>query len=224
MLNKILCGATLLCAAGFANAASISFSQDVLVDTTNYTTSVDLSKFDTMGGTRVLESVTFSIAGSISGSAELESRDAQAATIEYKLESELTLTDALMNTLVVSIPSLSDTFLATAYDGVLDSGGTSGASFFDLSASQYAEQSFNDAATLAMFTGSDFATFAFDANATSAATGAGNLVSSFNTSAGGLVSVVYTYSDVSVPVSAPAHLAALGLGLLAFAGVRKSRK
>jgi hypothetical protein len=224
MLKKILCGATLLCAAGFSNAATIVFTNDVLIDTTNYTTSIDLQKFDSMGGTRVLESVKFSIDGSIFGSVEIESRDNQAATIDYKLEAELTLTDALMNTLVVSIPSISDSFSATAFDGLTDFGGTSGASFMDLSANQYEEESYADAATLAFFTGMDMATFSFEAQATSAANGAGNLVSAFNTTAGGLVSVVYTYSDVSIPVSAPAHIAMMGLGLLAFAGVRKARK
>lgn len=224
MLKKILCGATLLCAAGITNAATLTFSDTVAVATTNFTTTVDLQKFDTMGGTRVLESVTFSIDGSIFGSAEVESRDAEPATIVTKLEAVLTLADAMMNTLVVTIPSVSNTFNATAYDGVLDFGGTSGMSFLDLTASQYEEATFMDAATLAFFSGVDMATFSFDAMATSSSTGAGNLTSAFNTSAGGLVSVVYTYSDVTVPVSAPAHVALLGLGLLAFAGVRRSRK
>jgi hypothetical protein len=224
MLKKILCGATLLCAAGFSNAASITLVQSasVAVDTTNFQTDLSFDRFDTMGGTRVLESVTFSIDGSIFGSAEVESRDAEEAVIVTTLSAELSLVDELMNTLVVTIPSISNTFNATAYDGSLDFGGTSGMSFLDLSATQYEEATFTDLATLTMFTGADSANFVFDAAATSSSTGAGNLTSAFNTSAGGEVQVIYTYSEV--PVSAPTHVALLGFGLLAFAGLRKARK
>jgi hypothetical protein len=223
MLKNILCGATLLCAAGFANAATLTFSDTVGVTDTNYATSVDLAKFDTMGGTRVLESVTFKIDGSIVGSAEVESRDAQAAEIITVISAELTLLDAMNNQLVVSMPTISNTFNASAYDGVLDFDGTSGFSLFDVTASQSEQETFTDAATLAFFSGLGNSTFTFDANAVSSATGAGNLTTGFSTEAGGLVSVIYTYSDVTVPVSAPSHIALLGLGLLAFAGVRKSR-
>jgi hypothetical protein len=224
MLKNILCGATLLCAAGFANAATVSFSDTVLVATTNYDTTVDLAKFDSMGGTRVLNSVTFTIDGTIFGSAEIESRDAQAATIVTTLSAELSLTDALMNTLVVTIPSIEKTFNASAYDGSTDFGGTSGAIFDDLTANQFNSQSYSDAATLALFSGLGNATFTFDATATSASSGAGNITSGFSTSAGGLVSVIYDYTDLPTQVSAPAHVALLGFGLLTFAGFRKARK
>jgi hypothetical protein len=227
MLKNILCGATLLCAAGVANAATVTFSDIVAVSPTNFTTTLDLAKFDTMSGTRVLEAVTFSIDGSIFGSAEVESRDSRAAIITSTLEAQLTLSDADSRTLVVTIPTIINMFNASAYDGVNDFGGTSGATFNDLNANQSEQRTFLDAATLAFFTSvgmDNSATFTFDAKASSVATGAGNLTSAFNTTAGGLVSVVYTYSDMSIPVSAPSHIALLGLGLLAFAGVRKARK
>jgi hypothetical protein len=170
----------------------------------------------------VLESVAFEIDGTIFGSAEIESRDNEAATIITNLSAELTLTDALNNVLVVTIPSITQTFNATAYDGTLDFGGTSGTSFMGLTANQTNEETYTDSATLAFFSGASMASFGFDASATSSATGAGNITSGFSTSASGLVSVKYTYS--TVPVSAPTHIAILGLGLLAFAGLRKSRK
>jgi hypothetical protein len=225
MLKKILCGATLLCAAGFSNAAVVSFSDTVDLQTTNFADTAELARFDTMGGTRVLESVTFTIDGSISGSVEVESRDAEEAVIVTTLEAELSLIDALGNVLVVTIPSISETFTATAYDGSLDFGGTSGQSYLDLFATQSGEETYTDAATLAFFSGAGNAEFVFDAMATSSATGAGNITSAINTNASGLVTVSYTYTDVTPnPVSAPTHVALLGLGLLTFAGFRKSRK
>lgn len=224
MLKKLLCGASLLCAAGFTNAATITLTDNVAVATTNFQQTLSFAKFDTMGGTRVLDSVTFSIDGSIFGSAEVESRDAFPTTITTTLAANLLLIDSLMNTLVVTIPSITNTFSATAYDGSLDFGGTSGITYSDLSANQYEEATYTDAATLAMFTGLDMASFTFDAQATSSSTGAGNITSGFRSTAGGLVSVIYNYTDMSIPVSAPTHVAVLGLGLLAFAGLRKARK
>ncbi|MFT6267948.1 MAG: hypothetical protein ACJAVV_000753 [Alphaproteobacteria bacterium] len=224
MLKKLLCGATLLCAATFSNAGTIVLSDEVTLQTTNFQTSLSFAQFDTMGGTRVLDSVSFSIDGSIFGDISVESRDAAAATITTRLSAELTLTDALMNTLVVTIPSIERILNATSFDGDVDFGGTSGATYADLEATQFNQETYSDAATLALFTGMGFSDFTFDAAATSVATGAGSITSAFNTSASGLVEVIYTYSDTVTQVSAPSHVAFLGLGVLAFAGLRKVRK
>jgi hypothetical protein len=224
MLKKLLCGATLLCAATFSLAGTITLNDTVSLQTTNFQTALSFAKFDTMGGTRVLDSVSFSIDGSIFGTIEVESRDASATVISTKLEAQLTLTDELMNTLVVTIPSIERILNASAFDGTVDFGGSSGATYDDLMASQFNIETYSDAATLAMFTGMGDADFTFDAAAASIATGAGSITSQFNTSASGFVEVIYTYTDVVTNVSAPSHVAFLGLGILAFAGLRKVRK
>lgn len=224
MLKKILCGATLLCAAGFTSAATIELSSNVALQTTNFNTSLSFAKFDTEGGTKVLNSVTFSIDGTILGSARVESEDAQSAILTTTLSAKLTLSDALANTLVVTIPSITNVFNASAWDNSTDFGGTSGITYLGLTASQSESETYTDAMTLAMFTGMGNAMFTFDAAATSSATGAGNIISSFSTTAGGLVKVIYNYTDVPVTVSSPSHVALLGLGLLAFAGLRNVRK
>lgn len=224
MLKKLLCGATLLCAATFSNAGTITLSDTVSLQTTNFQTALSFAKFDTMGGTRVLDSVSFSINGTIQGSIKVESSDASATVIATKLEAQLTLTDALDNTLVVTIPSIERVLNASAFDGSIDFGGTSGATYADLEESNFNIETYSDAATLAMFSGSGAADFMFDAAAASMATGAGSITSQFNTSASGFVEVIYTYSDVVTNVTAPSHVAFLGLGVLAFAGLRRVRK
>lgn len=224
MLKRLLYGALFLCAAGFTNAATITLTDTVAVSKTNYQQTLSFAKFDTMGGTRALDSVTFSIDGSIFGSAEVESRDALPTTIITMLSAELMLIDSLMNTLVVTIPGISNTFNAGAYDGSLDFGGSSGITYPDLTANKYEEATYTDAPTLAMFTGMDMASFTFDAQATSSSTGAGNITTRFASTAGALVSIVYSYTDTSIVVSAPTHVAVLGLGLLGIAGLRKVRK
>ncbi|MFT6268680.1 MAG: hypothetical protein ACJAVV_001495 [Alphaproteobacteria bacterium] len=224
MLKKLLCGATLLCAATFSNAGTIILSEAVTLQTTNFQTALSFAQFDTMGGTRTLDSVSFSIDGSIFGTIEVESRDAAPAVITTKLEAELTLTDALDNILVVTIPSIERILNAAAFDGTIDFDGPSGETYADLMADAFNIETYTDAATLAIFTGMGDAEFTFDAAATSIATGAGSITSAFNTSAAGFVEIIYTYSDTVTQVSAPSHVALLGLGLLAFAGSRKIRK
>jgi hypothetical protein len=221
MLKKLLCGATLLCAATIAQAGVIEQEFNVEVQDTDFDTTITFMKFDDMDGARKLTSVMFSIDGSVFGSAEVESRDASAQVIETTLSAELTLTNG-MNTLVVTIPSITNTFNATAFDGVNDAGGTSGITYPDLEANQFEMETYTDAMTLATFTGVGTIDTDFDAQATSRAIGAGNITTTFFSQAGGLVKVKYTYENMEV--SAPSQVAFLGLGLLAFAGMRKIRK
>ncbi len=223
MLKKLLCGATLLCAASFANAGSMTVSAAVPLQTTNFDAVVSVAKFDDMGGTKQLESVTFSLEGFLLGNARLESLDAEPSLVTTTLSVTLTLSETVTdNTLVITIPSLDEVFAASAYDGSTDFGGTSGITYEELTASQTESETYTDAMTLAMFTGLDTIDLNLNALATSFASGAGNLITQFSTSAGGNIEVTYVYDDV--PVSAPAHLALLGLGLLAFAGYRKAKK
>lgn len=224
MLKKILFTATLLCAATFSNAGTITLTDTVALQTTDFSKTLSFANFDTMGGTRVLESVAFSIDGSILGDIEVESRDASPSTITATLSAELTLTDALMNTLVVTIPSITKILNATAFDGVVDFGGTSGATYAGLTAQKFEQSIYTDATTLAMFTGMGSSMFTFDAEAISVATGAGGITSVFTTSAGGIIEVIYTYKEIPTQVAAPSQIALLGLGLLAIVGYRKLRK
>lgn len=224
MIKKILCGATLLCAATLSNAATIVLSDTVALQSTDFSTSLTFAKFDTMGGTRKLESVAFSIDGSIFGDIEVESLSAAASVVTTRLSAELTLTDALSNTLVVTIPSIERVLNASAYDGMTDFGGTSGATYAGLSASKFEQSTYTDAATLAMFTGMGLADFTFDAAARSIAIGSGGITSTFNTNAAGIVQVVYTYEKLVRQVSAPSQVALIGLSLIGFAGLRKIRK
>ncbi len=223
MLKKIICGASLLFAAGYANAATITVAASVPLQTTNFDQVVSVDKFDDMGGTRELESVTFSLEGFLEGNARLESLDAGPSSVITTLSVTMTLSETITdNTLVITIPTLNETFNATAYDGTTDFGGTSGITYEQLTASQTESETYTDAVTLALFTGVDTIDLNLNALAESFATGAGNLITQFSTSAGGNILVTYEYDDV--PVSAPAHLALLGMILLAFAGYRTSRK
>ena len=225
MLKNILCATSLLCAATVSQAATITLTDTVALQSTNYGTTLSFANFDDDSGNRILESVTFSIDGEITGTARIENLDTTLPlTVVANLSAELSLTDALGNELVVTIPSVSTVFNATAFDGTLDFGGTSGLFIDNLSATQSNSQTYTDTATLNMFTGAGVSSFTFDAIAASIATGSGNVSTGLTTQAMASIEVIYTYSEAAVSVSAPSHVALLGLGLVGFAGLRKLRK
>ena len=223
MFKKLLCGAALLSVASFSNAAVMTVEENASVGltTTNFDEVVSINKFDASLGD--LLSVTFKLDGFIKANARLESLDAVAADITTNVSVTLTLSDTVLNNeLVVTVPSLSEVFSASAFDGDLDFGGTSGITYEELTAADSEMNTFNDGATLALFTGAgDTIDLNLNALGVSFATGNGNLITQFQTAAGGDISVIYSYDVPSV--SAPAHLALVGLGLLAFAGYRKSK-
>lgn len=223
MLKKIIAGSALVLAASSAHAALMeSQSAVVAVAPTDYQSVLMFNQFDDMGGSRILQSVTFSIDGQVTGSAEFENLGANASTIEYNYSATLTLSDPMANELVVSIPGLNDSFDASAFDGTIDFGGTSGITLDDLNESQYEEETYMDAPTLAAFTGVGTIDLTFDAAGSSRVVGGGNIISRFLTNAGGTVKVVYMYTEQSV--SAPTSIALLGLTLLGLASVRRDRK
>lgn len=214
-----------MCVASLSTAAPIVLTDTIAMQITDYTKNLTFAQFDTMGGTRQLDSVSFSIAGSIVGTAQVESFDNKASTIVTTLSATLSLTDALSNVLVITVPTITNTFNATAHDGLFDYSGLSGMSYFGLTTSAFKAETYTDVATKNFFTGSGTSMFTFDAKARSFANGSGNLKSLFTMEAGGVVTVTYAYTDgTSTAVSAPSHLAMMGFGILAVAGLRKVRK
>lgn len=222
---KILFGATLLCAATFINAAVIGQSETITLQNTNVNVMLEFDRFDDMGGTRTLNSVSFSINGFIIGSGSVENRSEQASTLVSTLSAQLSLEDEQQNILVLTLPTVSNAFEASGFDGDEDFGGTSGTTYDDLFAEALTQEVYTEADTLAFFSGGGVANFLFRASTMSMVTGSGNFISTFDTDAvGGIVEVSYDFTETQMQVSAPSHLALLGFGLLAFAGLRKVRK
>lgn len=223
MLKKLLYSAALLTVAGFSNAASITVTASVPLQSTDFDEVVSVAKFDDMGGDRVLNSVTFMLEGLLDGDAFLENLDAEPALIDVSLSSTITLSELVTNnTLVITLPTANAQFAASEYDGTTDFDGPSGTQISGLNNTQTEMETFTDAATLAIFTGAgDTIDLNLNAVATSFASGAGNLITQFRTDAGGNISVIYDYMET--PVTAPAHIAILGLGLLAFARIRNAK-
>lgn len=210
-LQRVLLAGLVGFAATAAEAGMVTYSDSISVTTTNWSNHLNVSKFDTSLGT--LNSVTITFGGTVVSNAKVESLDAALSTITAKSSAELTLKYSDGTLLFDETPTNSKTFNASAFDGVIDFGGTSGHSFGDVTATI----SPNDTTVLtsgtefAAFEGSGTYSFITATSDHSSTTGAGNLISQVSTKAGDNVSVTYNYTAAStVPEPSSAVTAAIG--------------
>ncbi len=192
-----------------ANVPVICFSDTISLQNTNWSDSITVPKFDPSLGQ--LQRVIFTLSANVEGSAAFESLDAAPATVTMSLQAMVTLFRPDNTTLNVVIPTANTSDGATAFDGTMDFGGTSGKTYANLSAMDDNQTDTTAAADLALFTGAGTITLPVTAMGTSSGTGAGNLLLQFLTQAGAEVEVCYEY------IPTPGSLALLGLGGLIIA-------
>lgn len=189
-----------------------SFTIDRALSGTNWSDTLNLSKFDTSLG--LLKSIQFSLLGQVQGTGKAESLDSSASNVTLSLSSLLTLYRPDNSVLVVANPVFSETFALSAFDGAIDFSGTSGAStglrsstgsnsFISRSASDFDLFSSN---------GIGYISLGLGAIGASNGSGSGNLLTQFETSAGGRLAVTYEYiSAVPEPESYVMMLTGLAL-------------
>lgn len=199
-----------------AHAATISYGDAAALKKTNWTNTLNFSKFDTTLGT--LNSIRFDLNGLIEGTGMAESDDEEATAVSLSLGSILKLLRPDGSELVLSNPVFNKVFEFSAGDGKIDFAGDSGGTTGLVNA--------NAAEFFVSTSSSDFALFSalgggtiglkLKATGASSATGAGNLSTVFQTFAAGSVNVTYDYTPFAVEVPEPASLAMIlgGLGLM----------
>lgn len=225
MLKRSLCGATLLLAANVCSADIITQNFSVATQNTNFSEEITFDLFDSLGGALILESVTFSLNGIVNGTAEAENLNANSTNINATLSADMSISSDFNGELVSLEPTASASALLDSFDGVVDYSGASGTTLLNLNANQFDQVMLTDLASLAAYTGIGTSTLDFLVMAASYVTGGGNIDSKIFTEAGGNISVVYTYTDLStVEVDEPAMLALLGLGLLGLGRLSKRTK
>jgi hypothetical protein len=157
---------------------------------TDWTQTQSVAQFDPGLGT--LTGIDIISSGSLTSQIKFENLDSAPATITGTVSGELALSGGGLSDLLTT-SSATESFQASAFDGVIDFGGTSGHDFGQKSTGGSKSVSFTSPSDLARFTGSGSVSLTETAHATSTATGSGNLITQINSSAIGTVQVVYHY-------------------------------
>jgi hypothetical protein len=158
--------------------------------TTNWTATQSAPQFDPSLGT--LTSVEILNSDPIKSAIKAENLDMAPATIHATVSGDLTLSGPGVPGLDVAL-SADQTFDASAFDGTIDFGGTSGKIFSPLTINGSNSTTVTSAVDLAKYTGTGTVSFTETTHGNSTATGSANLLVQVNTSAAANVTIVYHY-------------------------------
>ncbi|MDH3730404.1 MAG: choice-of-anchor E domain-containing protein [Acidimicrobiia bacterium] len=181
-----------------AHAAEVSFSDTIPIQNTNWNQTVTIMQFDPAQGT--LQSVEVTITGELFGSSQVENLDPGGPTTStLDLGAAISVDgDPGAGSITISTnPTSSNTVTLAAFDGLIDFGGASGATFADLSASETQSQTITDAGVLAGYTGTGTVSLDASGIANSFTIGGGNIAALFDTDAGATVTVRYTFQPLA---------------------------
>lgn len=217
-MKKLTAAIALALASVGSQAATVSYNTSFGLAKTNWVSVLSLPQFDPSIG--ILTGVMFDYSGMVTTTFKVESLDAAPANLTLNSSANLTFAglfaDALgaAGGLAIGV---------SAFDGVIDFGGTSGASPAPV-VGLTAPGNKVVAGPFGAFEGvGNLPGLTVSATGLSQATGAGNLISQIGTEAKVDVKVTYTYRNRPTQIPEPGSLALVGLALAA-AGVAARRK
>lgn len=185
-------------------------------------TPLTFNQFNPTLGT--LDEVDWIFQGEVTGTSSVENLDG-IRSIQLDLGATLNLYSGL-SILASVTPIANNTFNAAPFDGTIDFGGTSGATYSNLSATLSANGTLLSG--LAPYIGAGtFNTWKASAAGASVANGGGNFVSEFQTNGTTTAEVRYGYDQANPPSGPTPELAPGALMLLSLVGVigfRRRRK
>jgi hypothetical protein len=172
-------------------ADQVVYTASIPLSTTNWSQTMSIPKFDQAPCT--LDSICFELLGHVEGTAKFESLDAAPTTVTMNLAATIKLNRPNNTPLVTCIPLVQTIDNVTAFDGVIDFGGTSGKTYTGLSGNDTESACVSSPADIALFTGPGNILLPTTAVGSSSGSGAGNLILQFATSASAGVQVTYFY-------------------------------
>lgn len=206
--------AGIMATAGAANAASLSYSASVASQKTDITNApLSVQKFNSSLGT--LDSVILEFTSNILGNGSVTNTGTSSTKIRLSLSSEISLKDANDDkTLIFLNPN--------AQSNQFTVGGGQTVSIPTLTTTDTDTLNINSGALLQSFIGNGNRNFLFSAEALSGILGSGNLTSTVNTFADGVLKVTYNYTEKTKSVPEPSAL--LGIGVITGFGALSRKK
>ena len=199
--------------------ADVSYSGSIPVTTTNWSSSINVPQFDPslLGPGEEMYCVTIKLTGSVEGRIRAESLDGSPSMIDATLSAQITA-NAPAGLQVITVPLTTQMFAASAFDGSIDFGGTSGFDTGTISGGDMDSNSESLPTDLSAYIGLGNINIPVSAVGTSVVSGAGNIVSIINTAAG--VDLEITYKTRQIPT--PGAAALVGIGGLMVARRRRA--
>lgn len=216
-----LASAILLGATASAQIQQVCFTDSFPLTNTNWNGNMTVSKFDTALGT--LQSIDFTLGGSIEGTAKDESTDNGPTVVTLNFQATLTLTRPDLSVIVVTVPLANFNDSLGPFDGTIDFAGPSGMSHTvpPTGASNMATSP-PPASDLVLFSGPPGSpgniSLPISGVGSSFASGSGNVITSFTTRASATCTVCYKYLPNTPPTFGP-PTPTCGSTLMASAGV-----
>ncbi len=219
-MKKQIALATVAVAGLAASAlADVSYNGSVPLTNTNWMSSISVPQFDPalLAPGEEMWCVVIKLTGGVEGRIRAESLDNDVSLITAAISAQITA-NAPAGLQVITVPLTNVMFNATAFDGNIDFGGTSG---FDTGTQVGGDMDSNSVglpADLSPYIGLGNILIPVDAEGLSTVSGAGNIVSIINTAAA--VELEITYKTRQIPT--PGAAALVGIGGLMVARRRRA--